>query len=183
MSNLATAEGDDFPEAAAKHLDDADALLSAGRSDGAGYLTGYVLECSFKTVIVLDAVAKRVRLGPRTTLVDVLSSPDAGVEADVKAGTAEGSTAARKLKHDLGKLSAEAQRLAKLASTAVAKYDTSGVNMRSSVLNTGGWRETLRYRAVGSIDKAKASSWFDDAKAVYLTTVGAMKRDGVLFNA
>lgn len=54
MSKLLQTNGDDHPEAAVKHLDDATALLAAGRHDGAAYLAGYVVECSLKTVILLD---------------------------------------------------------------------------------------------------------------------------------
>ena len=45
MSSLLQQNGDDYPEAAGKHIEDADLLLQAQRFDGAGYLTGYVVEC------------------------------------------------------------------------------------------------------------------------------------------
>lgn len=45
--------GDDYPDAAEKHLTDADWLFQAGRFDGAGYLTGYVVECVLKTYILV----------------------------------------------------------------------------------------------------------------------------------
>ena len=51
MSRLAQPNGDDYPDAAQKHLVDADLLFQAGRFDGAGYLTGYVVECVLKTYI------------------------------------------------------------------------------------------------------------------------------------
>jgi HEPN domain-containing protein len=54
MSKISQPNGDDYPEAAKKHLDDAETLLQAGRCDGAGYLTGYIVECVLKTVIVLE---------------------------------------------------------------------------------------------------------------------------------
>lgn len=54
MSKLALASGDDHPEAAKKHLDDAKLLLAEGRSDNAAYLIGYVLECTLKTLILLE---------------------------------------------------------------------------------------------------------------------------------
>jgi HEPN domain-containing protein len=53
MSNLSTANGDDHPEAAKKHLEDAYTLFVHHRYDGAGYLAGYVVECSLKSVILL----------------------------------------------------------------------------------------------------------------------------------
>ena len=51
MSRLLQAHGDDHPEAARKHLDDASVLSTNGRLDGASYLTGYVVECCLKSLI------------------------------------------------------------------------------------------------------------------------------------
>ena len=50
MSKLRTPHGDDHPDAAAKHAEDAKVLLDAGRADGAAYLSGYVVECSLKSL-------------------------------------------------------------------------------------------------------------------------------------
>jgi HEPN domain-containing protein len=54
MSNLATHNGDDHPEAAKKHLFDAKALVNSGRTDGAAYLAGYVIECSLKALLFFE---------------------------------------------------------------------------------------------------------------------------------
>lgn len=54
MSKLAQLNGDDYPEAAGKHLQDATELLAAARPDGAAYLSGYVVECSLKSVYQLE---------------------------------------------------------------------------------------------------------------------------------
>ncbi len=54
MSNLKQANGDDFPDAAQKHVEDSKQLLSAGRFDGAGYLAGYVVECVLKTIAQIE---------------------------------------------------------------------------------------------------------------------------------
>lgn len=54
MSRLAQSNGDDHPEAAGKHLQDAAALLAAARPDGAAYLSGYVVECSLKSIYQLQ---------------------------------------------------------------------------------------------------------------------------------
>ncbi|MDW8396565.1 MAG: HEPN domain-containing protein, partial [Anaerolineae bacterium] len=43
---------DDYPRAALKHLEDAEALLKAHRYDGAGYHAGYVVECALKTLLL-----------------------------------------------------------------------------------------------------------------------------------
>jgi len=54
MSNLLLQNGDDHPEAAAKHLTDATILCAASRPDGAAYLAGYVVESSLKSLVLLD---------------------------------------------------------------------------------------------------------------------------------
>ncbi len=43
--------GDDFVSAALRHAEDAGLLLREGRYDNAGYLAGYAVECSWKTLI------------------------------------------------------------------------------------------------------------------------------------
>lgn len=53
MSSLSS-NGDDHPEAAQNHLLDAGVLLAQGRPDGAGYLSGYVVECALKSLLVLE---------------------------------------------------------------------------------------------------------------------------------
>jgi hypothetical protein len=50
MSKLRTSTGDDHPDAARKHLLDAQALLGQQRADGAAYLSGYVVECALKSL-------------------------------------------------------------------------------------------------------------------------------------
>jgi hypothetical protein len=54
MSRLFQPNGDDHPEAARKHLEDAGLLLAQGRADGAAYLSGYVVECALKSLHVLE---------------------------------------------------------------------------------------------------------------------------------
>jgi hypothetical protein len=51
MSKLAQNDGDDYPEAARKHCDDASVLNAGGRPDGSAYLAGYVVECALKTLL------------------------------------------------------------------------------------------------------------------------------------
>ena len=53
MSKFKCPDGDDHPDAAGKHLEDALTLRKNGRSDGAAYLSGYVVECSLKTLVIL----------------------------------------------------------------------------------------------------------------------------------
>ena len=54
MSHLRLPNGDDHPEAAHKHLQDAGVLLAQHRADGAAYLSGYVVECAIKSLYVLE---------------------------------------------------------------------------------------------------------------------------------
>lgn len=54
MSSLGKPNRDDFPDAAEKHLADAQALADAERYDGAGYLAGYVVECALKTLLEVE---------------------------------------------------------------------------------------------------------------------------------
>lgn len=54
MSSIAFPNGDDFPEASTKHIEDATALWKAKRFDGAAYHAGYVVECVLKTIVVLE---------------------------------------------------------------------------------------------------------------------------------
>ena len=54
MSRLSQGNGDDYPDAAGKHLEDSKVLLAGSRHDGAAYLAGYVVECVLKTLIQLE---------------------------------------------------------------------------------------------------------------------------------
>lgn len=54
MSKLLQPNGDDHPEAAQKHLDDASVLFGGNRADGVAYLAGYVVECSLKSLLLRE---------------------------------------------------------------------------------------------------------------------------------
>ena len=54
MTRLRQANGDDYPAAARKHLKDSAVLLAEGRPDGAAYLSGYVVECTLKTLLQME---------------------------------------------------------------------------------------------------------------------------------
>ena len=54
MSRLRQSNGDDYPEAAGKHLTDASVLVADDRHDGAAYLAGYVVECALKALIQME---------------------------------------------------------------------------------------------------------------------------------
>jgi HEPN domain-containing protein len=49
-----TVVADNYPEAARKHVHDSEALLNVKRYDGAGYLAGYAVECTLKTLIFVE---------------------------------------------------------------------------------------------------------------------------------
>lgn len=59
MSSFRKPNGDDHPDASGKHLADAQALLVAGRPDGAAYLSGYVVECLLKSLLQAQGVHER----------------------------------------------------------------------------------------------------------------------------
>ena len=71
MSRLKQPNDDDYPEAALKHLQDADALVRGRRFDGAAYLAGYVVECALKTLIQVESGEAR-HSHELTNLLDVL---------------------------------------------------------------------------------------------------------------
>ena len=54
MSRLSQPNGDDYPDAAHKHLLDAGALLAQRRPDGGAYLSGYVVECALKALFTFE---------------------------------------------------------------------------------------------------------------------------------
>jgi hypothetical protein len=164
MSNLAY-QGDDHPEAAAKHLDDVEVLFLARRHDGAAYLAGYVLECSFKTVVILEEVARSAGLSP-ATLASALPS---GGKLFTKGKSA--------LKHDLERLSKEALRLASLPSAATASYIPA---TSAQALYAGAWTESLRYQKRGVIGAMMAGQWLGEARSVFQSTIARMRRDGVV---
>jgi len=81
MSQLQQPNGDDHPEAARKHLEDARVLLARGRADGAAYLSGYVVECALKSIILLataNAIKGHSLKDLRLTARSVLWHPQAG---------------------------------------------------------------------------------------------------------
>jgi hypothetical protein len=134
---------DDFPGAASKHVLDSEALLAANRFDGAGYLAGYAVECTIKTVAQVEGR----KLGKR---------------------------------HDLGDLSRKALVLVALPSSRTARYLT---NPNFTTLTYGdppGWKETMRYQAVGFVNRADAVAWVAEARRLHDEVILEMKKDGIL---
>lgn len=142
MSRLRQPNGDDHPEAARKHLDDTSVLSTGNRPDGAAYLAGYVVECSLKSLVLLEG------------------------------GTPWG--------HDLNALSRDALRLAALPGARTARYIPRMTPGHTLYDPQGGWRETIRYRAPGCVDRATAASWVGEAQAIFESTIVPMQLDGVI---
>jgi hypothetical protein len=151
MSNLALPNHDDHPEAARKHLGDAFALQQAGRADGAAYLSGYVIECCLKTLILYEQAV-----------------PSAGAPKSWRGRQG----------HDLKRLHADVSSVAILAGARTARYFGVAIKRLTSAAITG-WDPELRYRAP-AMSSADGTKWYEDADSVYQETVGQMLLDGVL---
>lgn len=174
MTNLALTNKDDYPAAAEKHLNDAEALLGAGRFDGAGYLLGYAVECSLRTVLMVGAMA---RLGPIRH--DRLAAELRPASSTLKRFKA---TAAREVRsvgreHNLADLASATTSYARELNSATVDYappiDTKKPPFRA-------WTHSLRYRAEGAIAEAEAKAWLAEADEVYKKTIGRMLRNGVI---
>lgn len=152
MSNLLTGT-DDFPDAAGKLLDDARALLANGRYDGSGYLSGYVVECSLKSLVMVEELCAAAT--PRQAFDQ-----------------------ARGYRHDIRGLSVAATQLAALGSAFTAKY--VGMLSIPAKLNAD-WKPAIRYSGPGRIGRQDAEDWLGEANATYLSTVGEMRLDGVVY--
>ena len=151
MSKLANAtSGDDHPEAAGKHLDDAFTLFVNERYDGAGYLAGYVVECSLKSVVLF-------------------SSPGPGTNWKKQDGH-KLNTLSTKAVHLAVSLSAG----------RTARYVPNQTPGHSIYASATGWRETLRYRPSATVSDQAAAAWIEEAEKVYESTVAKMWKDGVL---
>ena len=134
---------DDFPGAASKHTLDSEALLAANRFDGAGYLAGYAVECTIKTVAQV-----------------------------------EGRDLGRY--HNLGDLSRKALGLVSLPSSRTARYLTNPSFTTLTYGDPPGWKETMRYQAVGFVTQADAVAWVAEARRLHDEVILEMKKDGFL---
>jgi len=82
--------------------------------------------------------------------------------------------------HDLSALSATASRLASQPGQRTARYvKNPGVtSLRYGF--PGGWKETLRYTAPGTVTETEAVSWLEEARRLHSEVIVAMKLDGVI---
>ena len=60
MSNKRQRTGEDYPDAALKHCEDARHLAAGNRPDGAAYLAGYAVECALKTLVQVEEGSTRL---------------------------------------------------------------------------------------------------------------------------
>ena len=152
MSRLAMGD-DDHPEAALKNLRDAQVLNDATRFDGAAYLSGYAVECSFKTILLfqqaVDATTGAVDTSKLNTWYNKLRNKPFG--------------------HNLVNL------LSETATASGAKY-VPHLPIVAAIL---GWSETLRYSPAGRIEETQSRGYLASAEDVTGIVV-RMKADGVL---
>jgi hypothetical protein len=85
----------------------------------------------------------------------------------------------RKFRHDLNKLSTEAQRLANLPSSRTAPFLPHGT-LTSLLYGAppSGWKETLRYNYEGMISKTTSAAWLAEAKHLYIDVIGRLMEAG-----
>lgn len=152
MSRLCLASGDDHPEACAKHLADAQVLLSAARADGAAYLAGYVVECALKSLWLLER-----------------GMPPRGQKPAWKAG---------KTGHELSELHKDIATLASFADAKIARYVGPALRALPDA-QIAAWHPAMRYRPP-SMSAADASNWVTEARSVHDETIGQMRKDGAL---
>ena len=158
MSLLAY-QGDDYPLASRKHLDDASALSSRGRHLGCAYLAGYVVECALKSVLLYEAAWDQTtrRYDPQK-----LGSEQARL---------------RQFGHGLKDLLEEVTRVYARATTRSQRYVPS-LPRRAAILD---WDASLRYRGPNDLMPDNARAMLKDATKVYQQTIELMMRDQVLF--
>ncbi|MRG94456.1 hypothetical protein [Polyangium spumosum] len=183
MSNLASSNGDDYPAAAAKHLEDARTLLDAQRHDGAAYLAGYVVECSLRSVVMIGRLAKEaeataIELGRKGQKVNLRRElQPTGSTLRRFRGEARREARERGRDHDLGDLAEATTGYTAVLAPYVARYAPT-INPKNPPF---GWQAKftdIRYHAEGAVKDATA--WVKEAEAVYVSTVGAMMRDGLV---
>lgn len=152
MSRLAMGD-DDHPEAALKNLRDAQVLNDATRFDGAVYLSGYAVECSFKTILLfqqaVDATTGAVDASKLSTWHNKLRNKPFG--------------------HNLVKL------LSETATASSAMY-VPHMPIVAAILD---WSEALRYSPAGRFGETESRGYLASAEEVTGIIV-QMKIDGVL---
>ncbi|MDI1482639.1 hypothetical protein [Polyangium sp. y55x31] len=182
MSNLALSSGDDYPAAARKHLNDAKVLLDAKRFDAAGYLAGYIVECSLRSVVMVGRLATEAET-TATQEKRTSRKPNLKMELQPSGATLQrfkrmAGQEARDIgqKHELDRLATATSGYTAVLTSHVAQYAPS---VAAKPLG-GAWTEGIRYRAEGAVTESQARTWVREAEEVYKSTIGQMMRDGLI---
>ncbi|TKD02009.1 hypothetical protein [Polyangium fumosum] len=183
MSNLKFgANGDDYPEAAAKHLTDARTLLDAKRFDGAAYLAGFAIECSLRTVVMVGHMMKLLNeelaeaKRPPVPLARALKPGSRALDFKSVARN-EAQTHGRD--HDLADLAAATTGYKDVLSEGAVRYVPT-VDMTRLPFRDLQKFTNIRYRGNGSVLSEDAAKWLEEACALYDASVGLMRRDGLV---
>ena len=177
MTSFARPNKDDYPGAAKKHLDDAAALLAAKRFDGAGYLLGYVIECSLRTVVMLGEIVTRGNVAPALWRREL--DPSSQTMRRL-ASVASREARAIGRGHDLGALADATTGYRHVLNSSNATYAPPFDTAKSPFGGEDSWTESIRYRAEGDVDELKAEEWLQIVEKVYEATVAKMIRDGLI---
>lgn len=184
MSVLRIGGADDFPDAAAKHRDDATALLRAHRWDGAAYHAGYVVECSLKALLLFGVIADRVGGAKR-----VKAAAPGRIAGDPLVNAAMRALRGRDFGHNIEVLRSTAVGALPgagpiMVSPHVARYVPRPLcaprPSRLFAVTGGGWSEQMRYRSVGHTPRETARAWCGSASKIYAQSINRMRLDGVL---
>jgi hypothetical protein len=81
--------------------------------------------------------------------------------------------------HNLNSLSARVLQLHSLSAQKTATYVTHPA-ITTLLYGTGGWIETLRYQAEGTVSQADATAWVAEARRLHDEVIIPMKLDGVI---
>lgn len=177
MSTLKQRNGEDYPAAAGKHLNDAELLLREGRFDAAAYLVGYVIECALSTVIMVGELEKLGAIKPERFWPEPKGDLHSESPTFKLFKTAVSETVRVSSKgHTLDHIADSVAEYAKTSNALSAQYIPEIDKKRPPF--GGAWRANIRYRAAGSVDEKDARAWFDEAKRIYLSTIGRMNREG-----
>lgn len=179
MSNLKVGQ-EDFPAAAEKMQRDAAALLSAGRYDGAAYLAGYAVECSLKTVLLLEAYARVANVRTEADLLLNLAL----VSQETKANTLKDLRAISHTFSDAIDAARGTRGLRKTkffasvwSSPVTLSFQRRIWNRYAVVLQ---WVPSLRYGGEGAFSHKRAKRWVNASTQMVTDTVGAMRRQGLV---
>lgn len=82
--------------------------------------------------------------------------------------------------HNLNTLSSKALQLAAVATQKTAAYVKGPTLTALSYGRPGGWEETLRYEAEGTVSEAESRLWVSEARRLHDEVIIPMKLDGLI---